>query len=279
MKGVRDPGSYGEGRQLPSRDLHSRCYALNRFPRLKNERRTNSSAAHLRRTRAARSQGSVRKASDRSSHDRTTQRGAGGACGNEEKAAEARAAFSSFPQAVFTTRFTDDPYVFPSARSASRPMSDNALLAAMRRCDIPKEEMTGHGFRATARTILDEVLNVRVDLIEHQLGHAVRDPNGRAYNRTSFLPDRFKMMQTWADYLDVLRTGVQAATSPPFREPDKQPAAPVHQQPELAAGSADLRGFRDCARGRIVNREWPKGLERNRGTSDRQRMGVRDPHW
>lgn len=101
----------------------------------------------------------------------------------------------------------DGKYVFPSARSASRPMSDNAILAAMRRCGIPKEEMTGHGFRATARTILDEVLHVRVDLIEHQLGHAVRDPNGRAYNRTSFLPERIEMMQGWSDYLDELKSG------------------------------------------------------------------------
>jgi integrase len=67
--------------------------------------------------------------------------------------------------------------------------------------------MTGHGFRATARTILDEVLHFRVDLIEHQLGHAVKDPNGRAYNRTSFLPERIGMMQKWADYLDSLKTG------------------------------------------------------------------------
>ena len=66
---------------------------------------------------------------------------------------------------------------------------------------IDKEEMTGHGFRAVARTILDEVLGVRPDFIEHQLAHAVRDPNGRAYNRTAHLPERRKMMQQWADYL------------------------------------------------------------------------------
>jgi integrase len=98
-------------------------------------------------------------------------------------------------------------YVFPSARSSSRPMSDNAVLAAMRRCGIPKEEMSGHGFRATARTILDEVLHFRVELIEHQLGHAVKDPNGRAYNRTSFLAERTEMMQRWSDYLDELKSG------------------------------------------------------------------------
>jgi len=100
-------------------------------------------------------------------------------------------------------------YVFPSARSpkGDRPMSDNAILSAMRRMDIGKEEMSGHGFRAMARTILDEVLGFRPDYIEHQLAHAVRDPNGRAYNRTAHLPERKKMMQAWADHLDTLRKG------------------------------------------------------------------------
>jgi len=98
-------------------------------------------------------------------------------------------------------------YVFPSARSSTRPMSENAVLAAMRRMGIGKEEMTGHGFRAVARTILDEVLGVRPDFIEHQLAHAVRDPNGRAYNRTAHLVERRKMMQQWADYLDKLKSG------------------------------------------------------------------------
>ena len=96
-------------------------------------------------------------------------------------------------------------YVFPGARSSARPMSNNAVLAALRSMGIEKEEMCGHGFRAVARTIMDEVLKVRVDYIEHQLGHAVRDPNGRAYNRTAFLPERHQMMQQWADYLDQLK--------------------------------------------------------------------------
>ncbi len=87
-------------------------------------------------------------------------------------------------------------------------MSDNAVLAAMRRMGIGKEEMTGHGFRAVARTILDEVLGFRPDFIEHQLAHAVRDPNGRAYNRTAHLAERRKMMQKWADYLDKLKAAV-----------------------------------------------------------------------
>ncbi|MHB0973339.1 MAG: tyrosine-type recombinase/integrase [Thiobacillus sp.] len=101
----------------------------------------------------------------------------------------------------------DGRYVFPSARTGERPMSDNAILAAMRRLGIAKDEMSGHGFRAMARTILDEVLGFRPDLIEHQLAHAVRDPNGRAYNRTAHLPERRKMMQAWADYLDKLKAG------------------------------------------------------------------------
>jgi integrase len=99
--------------------------------------------------------------------------------------------------------------VFPGARSSKRPMSDNAVLAAMRSMEISKEEMTGHGFRASARTVLDEVLKFRPDIIDHQLGHKVKDPNGRAYNRTSFLPERRKMMQQWADYLDKLKDGTK----------------------------------------------------------------------
>jgi integrase len=98
-------------------------------------------------------------------------------------------------------------YVFPCLRSPLRPMSDNTVNSALRRMGFTKDEVTGHGFRATARTILDEVLNVRPDFIEHQLAHAVRDPNGRAYNRTAHLDERKKMMQMWADYLDGLKTG------------------------------------------------------------------------
>lgn len=100
-------------------------------------------------------------------------------------------------------------YVFPGARSNGRPMSDNAILAALRRMGFAKDEMSGHGFRAMARTILDEVLGVRPDFIEHQLAHAVRDPNGRAYNRTAHLAERRKMMQQWADYLDKLKAGAE----------------------------------------------------------------------
>ncbi len=93
-------------------------------------------------------------------------------------------------------------YVFPNSRSMKKPMSENAVLYALRSLGVPKDKMTGHGFRAMARTILDEVLGFRPDIIEHQLAHAVRGPLGRAYNRTTFLQERKQMMQTWADWLE-----------------------------------------------------------------------------
>lgn len=99
----------------------------------------------------------------------------------------------------------DGPYVFPCARTPQRPMSENAILGALRRLGITKEEATGHGFRATARTLLEEVLGFRIEVIEHQLAHAVRDPNGRAYNRTKLLDERKRMMQEWSDYVDSLK--------------------------------------------------------------------------
>ncbi len=98
-------------------------------------------------------------------------------------------------------------YVFPGASDPKQPMSNNAVNIALRRMGYAHDKMTGHGFRAMARTILDEVLHVRPDFIEHQLAHAVRDPNGRAYNRTAHLPERRAMMQQWADYLDTLKVG------------------------------------------------------------------------
>jgi integrase len=96
-------------------------------------------------------------------------------------------------------------FVFPSVRTGERCMSENTVNAALRAMGYGKEMMTGHGFRAMARTIMDEVLGERVDLIEHQLAHAVKDPNGRAYNRTAHLPARRLMMQRWADYLDAIK--------------------------------------------------------------------------
>tara|TARA_R110001583_G_C5669615_1_gene410598 strand:- start:13831 stop:14505 length:675 start_codon:yes stop_codon:yes gene_type:complete len=96
-------------------------------------------------------------------------------------------------------------YIFPSARGASRPLSENGVRVAIRTMGYDNTQMTAHGFRAMARTLLDEVLGFRIDWIEHQLAHAVKDANGRAYNRTKHLPQRADMMQKWADYLDVLK--------------------------------------------------------------------------
>ena len=105
-----------------------------------------------------------------------------------------------------TGQQTDDqPYVFPGQRNNGRPMSDNTLAVAMRTIGIPKEEMSVHGFRAMARTCLDERLHFPPHLIEHQLAHRVPGL-GTAYNRTQHIAERRDMMQKWADYLDTLRT-------------------------------------------------------------------------
>lgn len=96
-------------------------------------------------------------------------------------------------------------FVFPGVRSVLKPMSENTLNAALRNLGFDGSMMVGHGFRAMARTVLDEVLGFRPDYIEHQLAHAVKDPLGRAYNRATHLPERRKMMQAWSDYLDRLR--------------------------------------------------------------------------
>jgi integrase len=98
-------------------------------------------------------------------------------------------------------------WVFPMITNFEKPTHENTVINALRRLKITQDEATAHGFRATARTVLDEVLNERVDLIEHQLAHKVKDSLGRAYNRTKHLPERHKMMQRWADYLDGLTNG------------------------------------------------------------------------
>ena len=98
-------------------------------------------------------------------------------------------------------------FVFPSIRTGERPMSENTINAALRGMGYAADVHSAHGFRAMARTIMDEILGERVDLIEHQLAHAVKDPNGRAYNRTAHLPARRLMMQRWGDHLDKLRNG------------------------------------------------------------------------
>ena len=98
-------------------------------------------------------------------------------------------------------------YVFPG-RDPQLPMSDAAINAALRRLGYDtKSEITGHGFRAMARTILHEELHVKPEVIEHQLAHKVPDALGTAYNRTKFLKERKAMMQLWADYLDKLKAG------------------------------------------------------------------------
>ena len=101
---------------------------------------------------------------------------------------------------------SDGQYVFPSERSRSRAMSNNTINAALRRCGIDtRTELTGHGWRAAARTILEEHLHFRPEIIEQQLAHTVRDPLGRAYNRTTHIEERTRMMQAWANFLDGLR--------------------------------------------------------------------------
>jgi integrase len=97
-------------------------------------------------------------------------------------------------------------YVFPSLRSGSRPMSDNTVNAALRRLGYTSDEMTGHGFRSLASTSLNEQ-GYHPDLIELQLAHAERNQVRAAYNKAQRLPERRKMMEAWADYLDGLRDG------------------------------------------------------------------------
>jgi integrase len=97
-------------------------------------------------------------------------------------------------------------YVFPGERTHARPMSENTVNAALRRLGYAKEEMTGHGFRALASTLLNEQAWPR-DVIERQLAHAERNKVRAAYNRAEHLPERRKMMQQWADCVDALRSG------------------------------------------------------------------------
>jgi integrase len=99
-----------------------------------------------------------------------------------------------------------EKYLFPSVRSLSRPMSENTVNAALRRLGYSKEEMTGHGFRSMASTLLNEQGWHR-DAIERQLAHSERDSVRAAYNYAEHLPERRKMMQAWADYLDKLKVG------------------------------------------------------------------------
>lgn len=106
-------------------------------------------------------------------------------------------------------------YVFPTPRNLGRPLSNNAVLAALRTMGFERDVMCGHGVRAMARTLLDEVLHQPESVIEQQLAHAVRDPLGRAYNRTHHLDTRIQMMQLWSDFLDHLRLGGNAKSFVP----------------------------------------------------------------
>ena len=106
------------------------------------------------------------------------------------------------------TLTSNSPYVFPSIRTLRRPMSDNTVLGALRRLGYSKDEMTGHGFRSMASTLLNEQGWNR-DAIERQLAHAERNNIRAAYNYAEYLPERKKMMQHWADYLDTLINGIK----------------------------------------------------------------------
>ena len=104
-------------------------------------------------------------------------------------------------------------YVFPGARTNGRPMSENTISAALRRLGYTRDQQTGHGFRSTATTLLNEEGWSR-DAIERQMAHAERDGVRAAYNRAEHLPERRRMMQAWADYLDQLREGAQVIKLP-----------------------------------------------------------------
>ncbi len=101
-------------------------------------------------------------------------------------------------------------YVFPGLRMGERPMSDNTVNAALRRLGFTGEEMTAHGFRAMARTLMVERMpGISADVIEAQLAHGKSGPLGAAYDRAEFMEQRRRMMDGWADYLDKLRVGAQ----------------------------------------------------------------------
>jgi integrase len=114
--------------------------------------------------------------------------------------------------------FTDKSrYVFPLQNNNQNPMQENTFIKAFRAVGIDPKVQSAHGFRATARTMLNEVLLEPVDIIEHQLAHKVRGPLGRAYNRATHIEHRTLMMQGWADYLDGLRTGSNVVQLPRVR--------------------------------------------------------------
>ena len=108
--------------------------------------------------------------------------------------------------------------VFPSGAKPGRFISDNTLNKAMRTMGYSSSQTTAHGFRATARTLIVEMLQIPESVVEAQLAHAVKDANGTAYNRTEFIKLRFSMMQLWADYLEDLRLGRATVEHPVLPE-------------------------------------------------------------
>lgn len=104
-------------------------------------------------------------------------------------------------------------FVFPGERNHDRPLSDNSVRSALYSLGFGKEQ-SWHGFRASARTMLVDELNIDWNVIEANLAHAVKDANGRSYNRTTYLKHRFAMAQQWADYLDKLRAGAEIIPLP-----------------------------------------------------------------
>lgn len=124
-------------------------------------------------------------------------------------------------------------YVLPSLITGERPMSENTVRAALRRMGYTNDEMTPHGFRAMARTIMVEQLNVHPDVIEAQLAHGKSGPLGAAYNRAEFVTQRRAMMAMWADYLDHLQEG-----------PSALPFKPSGELPRREAGAAQGQGLR-----------------------------------
>lgn len=106
-------------------------------------------------------------------------------------------------------------YVFPGARTSERPMSDGTINAALRRLDFGKDDHVAHGFRAMARTMMEEQLHgIPKEIVEAQLAHGKSGPLGSAYDRAEYMPQRRQVMQTWADYLDKLRTGADIISMP-----------------------------------------------------------------
>ncbi|MBT9597848.1 MAG: integrase arm-type DNA-binding domain-containing protein [Vitreoscilla sp.] len=118
--------------------------------------------------------------------------------------------------------------VFRGERHHHRAMSENTINAALRAMGFPAEEVTGHGFRATARTMLHERLGFSPDVIEAQLAHSVRDNLGRAYNRTEFVEQRRAMLQAWADFMDKLRSGAEVV--PLGKAKQAKSRSPLHRQ-------------------------------------------------